>query len=524
MVALQPQQERRDDGHAGQRQQQRPEERRADRDGHGAEHLPLEPLEREDRQVDRDDDEHAEQHGACHFDGRAAEQGEAGLRGMLAGGVRQPIADVRPAPDKVLHHHDGAIDQQTEIDRTERHEVGRDAEQAHADEADEHRQWDDGRDDEGGPHVAQEEEQHDDDEEAAFDEVPRQRGGGAIDDVTLVIELLEAHALRQRVGNLGHARADAVGHLEGVFALQHDDHAGHDLALSVARHRAVARHRRHGDGGDVAEQDGAACGRLQHDALEIGQPGQQAHAAHRVAFGLVFDEPAAERLVAVGDGLQHVAERQLVLLEPGRIDDDVELLGEAAPRVDFADPDDRAQAVADVPVVRGLGDHGVEALAGHDVLVDFAEGGGHRAEDGLQPLGNARAHVGEPLGHQLARKVGGHIVAENHRHDREAELRDRPHFLGARHTHEGRFDGIRHALLDLGRRKARGLGDHDDLVVREVGKGLDRQITEGEDAGHDQRNQRHEDECPLPEGRVDEALDEAHAIPPRRRRVRPGRT
>ena len=238
----------------------------------------------------------------------------------------------------------------------------------------------------------------------------------------------------------------------------------------------------------------------------------------------MLDEATAERLVTVGYSLQHITKGQPVLFEACGIDHHLELFGEAAPGIDFADTDDRAQPIADVPVMRRLGDHRVDALAGDDVLIDFAEGRRDRAEDGLEAFREARSHVGHPFGHQLARKVGGHIIAEDDRHDGESELRERPHLLGPGHAHQRCFDGIRHALLDFGRRQTGGLGDDDHLVVCQIGKRLDREIAEGHDAGHHQHHQRQQNEGALSEGRTDEALDETHATPPRRRRALPART
>ncbi len=50
-------------GNDGEGQRQRAEQRRADRDGHGAEHASLQPLQKEDRKIDGDDNANAK----CHW-------------------------------------------------------------------------------------------------------------------------------------------------------------------------------------------------------------------------------------------------------------------------------------------------------------------------------------------------------------------------------------------------------------------------------------------------------------------------
>ena len=255
---------------------------------------------------------------------------------------------------------------------------------------------------------------------------------------------------------------------------------------------------------------GTPAVRLQHDALQLGHAGDEPHATHGVPLVAVLDEAAAERLVVVGHGLQHVAERQGVLLQPQRIHDHLELLGEPAPRVHLAHARHRAQPRPDVPVVRGLGRHGIDTVAGDDVLVDLAEGRGHRPEHGIEALGNAAAHVRQPFGDQLPREVDGHRIVEHHRDDGEAELRDRADLLRIGHAHEGGLDGVGDPLLHFGRGQAGRLGDHHDLVVGEVGEGLDGQLAERHDAREGERGQAHQDEDTLPEGGVHEAFDEAH--------------
>jgi hypothetical protein len=130
-------------------------------------------------------------------------------------------------------------------------------------------------------------------------------------------------------------------------------------------------------------------------------------------------------------------------------------------------------------------------------------------------VGSRPARFGEPLGHELAGEVGRHPVLEDHRDHREAELRERAHLGGAGSAHERGLDRVGHALLDLDRGEAGGLGHDHDLVVGHVGEGLDRHLAPGHDPGDDARGEDEEDERPLAERRGDEPLDGAHLTPPR---------
>ena len=109
----------------------------------------------------------------------------------------------------------------------------------------------------------------------------------------------------------------------------------------------------------------------------------------------------------------HLVQREAVPLEPPRVDDHLVLLRLAAPGVDLADAAHRAQPRAHVPVVERLLRPSRRRVALDQVLVDLAEGGGHRPERRLEAVRDAAARLGEPLGDELAREVDRHAVVED---------------------------------------------------------------------------------------------------------------
>ena len=390
-----------DHRNAGQGEDERAEERRADRDGHRPEHLSLESLQRQDRQIDGDDDEHPEEHGTGDLHRRAPNERDPPA--AFPGGG--------PAPHEALHHHHGAVHDETEVDGAEGHQVGRDPEHAHAREADQHREGDDRGDDERRPDVAEEEEQDEDDQQAALDEVPAHGRRGAVDDLALVVERLDVHPGREARQDLAHPLLHQVGHLESVLALQHDHHAARDLALATRGDRAAPLHRPQPDLGDVGEEHRDAVGGAHHHPFEVLNTGEQADPAHGVALVAGFDEPAAERAVAVADGVEHLPQGEVVLLERLRPDNHLELLGEAAPRVHLAHPGHRTQPGAHLPVMDRLVLHRV--VAGDHVLVDLPERGRGRAQGGFEAGGHLPPDLGEPLGDELAGEIHVHRLVED---------------------------------------------------------------------------------------------------------------
>jgi hypothetical protein len=123
------QHQRRQHGHVRQREEQRAQHSNAHRECHGLEHAALEALQREDRDVDGDDDADAEDNRPSDFERSGPEQRRP-VRRCAAGGVLQP-------PDKVLDHDDGGVDQKSEVEGAETHEIRRHAESLHRDEREE---------------------------------------------------------------------------------------------------------------------------------------------------------------------------------------------------------------------------------------------------------------------------------------------------------------------------------------------------------------------------------------------------
>ena len=89
----------------------------------------------------------------------------------------------------------------------------------------------------------------------------------------------------------------------------------------------------------------------------------------------MLDIAAAEIGVVLLDARGHIVQGEPVLLQQGRIDNDLKLLGLAAPSIDFADARDGAQLALDHPLVQVLQFHGAHGT-GERVLVKLAEGRG----------------------------------------------------------------------------------------------------------------------------------------------------
>ncbi len=125
----QDQQRRKEDD----RVNERPKTRTRHRDRHGAEHLALHTLEREQRDIDEHDDRDRECHGRRDALRDFGVLMSAGLLGNSLPGHRR---------NHGFQEHDRAVDEETKVNRPERHEVARNAKNSHAEQRDRHRDGD----------------------------------------------------------------------------------------------------------------------------------------------------------------------------------------------------------------------------------------------------------------------------------------------------------------------------------------------------------------------------------------------
>ena len=258
------------------------------------------------------------------------------------------------APDETLDHHDRCVHDQPEVERPEAHEIGRVAEQAHADEGDQHRDRNHRRHDQRGPHVAQEQEEHGDHEETTLHQILHDGAGGAANQLGLIVERRHLHTRGQRLLNLGHPLAYAFNHVAriGTFELEH--HPTHDFFSAVLRHGAVPRQSPDHHGADVAHANRCAEKRADLHPQHVVRVFHAAEPTQGVAFAALLEVAAAEREGVPGERVVHVGHGQATRRQLDGIDDHLHPLGESAPRIDFRDAGHRAQARTHRVVVERL--------------------------------------------------------------------------------------------------------------------------------------------------------------------------
>ena len=318
--------ERGQHGHQRQRQDHRARQGEDDRQRHRPEQLPLDPLERQDRQVDDHDDQLAEHRRLADLDGRVADDVELLPAGAVVGQV----------PDAVLDHHDRAIDDQAEVDRAQAHQAAGDPDPFHHRDGEEHRQRDRRGDDQPGPEVAEEGEQHGDDQDGPLEQVPLDGLEHLVDQVG---PLVNDRRPRRRAGRafftscMARSRAIVTSREFSPIRMKARPRTTSPLPLAVTPPRRIAWPTPTSATSltRIGTPSRAVMTILPISSTERARPTPWI----RLDSPARDDVAAADVLVVLLQGPDHVVERQAVLGQLHRVGPDLELLGQPAPGVDL---------------------------------------------------------------------------------------------------------------------------------------------------------------------------------------------
>ena len=312
--------------------------------------------------------------------------------------------------------------------------------------------------------------------QAFLEEGRLERGDGAVDELGAVVDRHHLGALGQRRGDLVEALLDVVDDGQRVGAVALQGNAARHLAFAVELGNAAPLVRADLDARDVLKQHRRAAVHFDDDLLEVCGASEIAAAAHHELVLGQLERAAADVHVAVADDVAHLLQRNAEGTHAAGIDDDAVLLDEAADAGNLGDALGLGQAEADFPVLQRaqVGERFV--LAHHRVLIDPADAAGVRSE--------GRGHAGgQPLGcgvevfkDTAARPVDVGAVLEDDVDERHAEERKATHDLRARHGKHRSGQRIGDLIFDHLRSLARKLGVDDDLRVREIGDGVERQV------------------------------------------------
>jgi hypothetical protein len=387
--------------------------------GHRREQAARGPGEHVDREKRRDDD-------ANRVDDRAVDL-RRGRRDGVADGALLRATHGELSID-VLHHDDGPIDENAEVDGADREEVRRNVPDVQTDEREQQRQRNRRRDDEPRPHVVEEEDQHDDHQQDAVQQVGLDGVRGEPDEIAAIVERPHLHVGRQDAGvELPRLGFDALEHRLRLLAGAHQDDALHRV---VDRHEAelsqpgrMADH----DLRDVLHEDRRAVLHGEDDVADVVERIDAPEPAHVIELP-ALGEKSASRVPIVraergGDGRRGQSRSG----ELGRIEQDLVLHRLAAERREVRDAGDRPELLVQHPVLENLELHRGTIGAFEHVAIHEARRRRERRDRWRDAAG--QSEIADPLERLLTCEIIVCPVLEGEPDVREPVQRDRSRHL-----------------------------------------------------------------------------------------------
>ena len=208
----------------------------------------------------------------------------------------------------VLDHHDRRIHQDADGDGQppERHEVGGDTEELHHDEGKQHRQRQDQRHGERRAQVAEQHDQHQHHQHHRLAKSHFHREHRGVNEITAIIVRFYDDTLRKGGCEAGELLFDGFDHRATVRADTQQHQTGHDVALAVGGHPAVAHQCSLAHAGHVADAHGHAAARHHRDAADVVSIAQLAQRAHQQHAVLAVDAVAAGVAIVSLDGVLEI--------------------------------------------------------------------------------------------------------------------------------------------------------------------------------------------------------------------------
>ena len=226
-----------------------------------------------------------------------------------------------------------------------------------------------------------------------------------------------------------------------------------------------------------------------------------------------FHAAALDRLrahVDVGrlDGVDHLAERNVVVTQPVGIDFDLVLPYVAANRRDLSDTFHRLQRILDEVVLLGPQFRQVHAFGRvQHVVVDLAQGRGVRTERRRDAFGQRTSDRHQLLDHTRTGPVKIDVVVECHLHKTEAEHALAADVFRTWHGLQRDRKRIRDLVLDILRRTPHPLRKDNDLVLANVGNRVERHFPGGIPTVCNDHDRREQDEEPFADAEIEDLPD-----------------
>ena len=287
---------------------------------HRAKNMAFDPGQREQRQEPGDDDRGGEKDRAVHFAGGQGDRAQfAAERQNSAHPVKHATAKslagiLAQMAEDVFHHDHRGIDNQPEIDRADRQQIGGFAACDHDHDRKRQGKGDGHRHDHRRSPAAQKDPLHRKDQQDPARHVFQHGIDRHADQFGAVVDLFQVHAGWQDVVVVDTIDfgLDALQRRQAFLAAPHQDDALNDVVVVVLADDAQARQVAHLHRGDIAHQHRFAIVGRDHRVADVVHRMDQPDPAHHGGLRTDVDGLTADIDIGVVDRVQNLRQRQAV--------------------------------------------------------------------------------------------------------------------------------------------------------------------------------------------------------------------
>src|SRR5438132_1876488 len=200
-------------------------------------------------------------------------------------------------------------------------------------------------------HMPEEHDADQGDDDAFLNEFLAQCRDGAFDQIAAIVGRHDAHASWERGFDLLDFPFYTVDNVERVFAVTHDNNAADGLAFAIQLRDAAPDVAAKMDAADVLHVNRRAVLDFEDNVLDVLDFFDVTAAADEILGRCDFQNAAAHIGVAHFDGVDDLAERNVVSNERVWIEIDLVLLHESADRGDFRNAFHGRERVTQIPIL-----------------------------------------------------------------------------------------------------------------------------------------------------------------------------
>ena len=284
-------------------------------------------------------------------------------------------------PEDVLDHDDGSIDHQTEIDGSNRQQIGGLAAQHHEAHGERQGERNGDRNDHRAAQIAEEHPLHDKYEHDSGDHVVQHGMSRDLNQVAAIVDTLYADTGRQDAAAV-HLVDFGFDALDGRYALRaapHQHDALDDIIDLVVSRDTEARQVTDADVGDVADDDRSSLIVRYERAADLMCRMDQPHSTNHGRLLAEIDRLTTDIDVGIAECGQYLRHRQSITHQFALIDGNVIGLGLAAPPGHIDDAGHRLEAALEHPIFQRFQIRGrIVGRTHHSITIDFANRTGGR--------------------------------------------------------------------------------------------------------------------------------------------------